>query len=197
MGIQLPEPSRKGKISLEESLAARRSDRDFPEKPLTLREIAQLLWAAQGISSDQGGRTAPSAGALYPLEVYVAAGNVRDLSPAVYHYKPRPHELSLVNKGDQRAALAKAALNQESVHDSAAVLVITGVMARTTRKYGNRGISYVIMEAGHAAQNVCLQATALELAAVPIGAFYNEQVISILGRPGETPLYIIPVGHKK
>lgn len=198
MRIKLPEPSRTGKISLEESLAARRSGRDFSEKPLTLQELAQLLWAAQGITSDRGGRTAPSAGALYPMEVYVVAGNVRNLDPAVYHYEPRSHELTMVTEGDQRAEMARAALNQGSVNDGAVSFVFTGVMARTTRKYGDRGIPYVFMEAGHAAQNVCLQAAALGLAAVTIGAFYNEQVISILGRPAEeTPLYIIPVGRKK
>ena len=164
---------------------------------MTLAELAQLLWAAQGITSHWGGRTAPSAGALYPLETYVAVGNVEGLSNGVYKYKPERHELSKLRDGDVRLELGDAALQQVYVSKAAIHIVIAAVYDRTTIKYGDRGIRYVHMEAGHAAQNICLQATALNLGVVPVGAFYDDQLKSILTMPdNEAPLYIIPVGKK-
>jgi len=196
MRIELPEPRYDGDVSLEESLVRRRSVRDYSGESLALDEISQLLWAAQGITTDWGGRTAPSAGALYPLEVYVIVGDVQDLAAGVYRYNPKEHEIIMTAAGDIRTQLANAALGQTSVKDGAIDLVFTAVYQRTTRKYGDRGIRYVHMEAGHTAQNVCLQATAMGLGAVTIGAFHDEQISSLLNLPSdEVPLYIIPVGR--
>lgn len=194
--VKLPEPRYDSDVSLEQSLQQRRSIRSFSDKPLTLQEVSQLLWAAQGITSPSGLRTAPSAGALYPLELYVVAGNVQPLPAGVYRYEPEGHRLTRIADGDRRAELADAALRQSCVQEGAAAFVFSAVYERTTAKYGDRGISYVHLEAGHAAQNLCLQATAIGLGAVTIGAFDDEQVSRHLNLPGnEQPLYIIPVGR--
>ena len=195
--IKLPEPRYEGEISVEEALLKRRSVRDYTGASLTLQEVSQLLWSAQGITHPRGFRTAPSAGALYPLEVYVVVGEVQNLAQAVYHYKPDEHELVKVMDGDKRAELATAALGQSWVEEGVINIVLTAVYGRTTQKYGDRGIRYVHMEAGHAAQNLCLQAAALELGLVTVGAFHDDQVSEILGlTEDETPLYIIPVGRE-
>ncbi len=195
--IKLPEPQYDSKVSLEQSLLERRSVRDYTGQPLTLEEASQLLWAAQGITDPAGYRTAPSAGALYPLELYIVAGDVEGLAAGVYRYQPEGHQLVKTLDGDKRAALAQAALEQEWVEEGAAVFVFTAVYERTTGKYGQRGIRYVHMEVGHAAQNLCLQATALGLGAVTIGAFYDKEVGQLLNLPTEEqPLYVIPVGRK-
>jgi SagB-type dehydrogenase family enzyme len=198
MRRKLPAPKTHSDVSLEESLIKRRSLREYSGESLTLEEVSQLLWAAQGITAPWGGRTVPSAGALYPLEVVVIVGNVRDLAAGVYRYDPKGHELIMIAEGDKRSQLAAAALGQSPVKNGAVDLVFTAVYRRTTGKYGDRGIQYVHMEAGHAAQNVCLQATAMGLGTVPIGAFSDEQVSSLLTLPqDEKPLYIIPVGKQR
>ena len=195
--IELPEPRYESKVSIEEALLSRRSIREYTGEPLTLQEVSQLLWAAQGITDPRGFRTAPSAGALYPLELYVVVGDVENLAKGVYRYEPQEHELIKVLDGDQRLEVAKAALKQESVEKAAIDIVVTAVYERTTVKYGDRGIRYVHMEVGHAAQNLCLQATAMNLGTVTVGAFYDEQVKEVLNLPeNEHPLYIIPVGKK-
>jgi SagB-type dehydrogenase family enzyme len=196
MRVKLPAAKLQGTVSIEQTLARRRSVRDYSGKPLTLEELSQLLWAAQGITAAWGARTAPSAGALYPLEVYALAGNVQGLAPGVYRYVPKAHELVLIIAGDLRAQLANAALGQDAVRTAAVDLVITAVPTRTTTKYGERGHRYVLMEVGHAAQNVHLQAVALGLGSVPIGAFDDQKVTTLLNLPkAEAPLYIIPVGR--
>jgi SagB-type dehydrogenase family enzyme len=195
--IKLPEPRLMGNVSLEESLFQRRSIREYSKSPLKLEEVSQLLWSSQGITADYGGRTAPSAGGLYPLEVILIAGNIEDLSAGIYRYKPQGHELLFLKDRDVREPLSKAALGQSAVQNGAANIVISAVYERTTVKYGDRGIRYVHMEAGHAAQNICLEATALNLGAVTIGAFDDNQVKNLLGLPeNENPLYIIPTGKK-
>ena len=195
--VSLPEVRLTSDVSLEETLLHRRSIRDYTDEALSLEEVSQLLWAAQGITEAWGGRTAPSAGALYPLEVYLVVGDVEDLTLGVYQYRPDGHELVKVKDGDVRAELAGAALDQDSVQDGAIDIVIAAVYERTKVKYGERGIRYVHMEAGHAAQNVYLQATALDLGTVTIGAFYDDSVRDIVGMPGDVaPLYVIPVGKK-
>ncbi len=195
--VQLPEPRLKSKVSLEEALLKRRSIREYANLPLTLEDVSQLLWAAQGITTEWGGRTAPSAGALYPLEVYLAVGNVENLAAGVYKYKPERHELVKVRDDDVRGELAEAALGQNWVREAAIDIVIAAVYERTTKKYGDRGVKYTHMEAGHAAQNIYLQAAALDLGMVTIGAFYDDRVKDILGMPkNESPLYVIPVGRK-
>jgi SagB-type dehydrogenase family enzyme len=169
--------------------------REYGDAPVSLEDVSQLLWAAQGVTEGDVGRTAPSAGALYPLEVYLVAGNVSALDAGVYHYQPHDHTIVRRSAGDRRAALARAALRQESVADGAVVLVFAAVYERTERKYGERAERYVHMEAGHAAQNACLQATALGLGAVPVGAFDDAAVRKALGLPaGEEPVYLVPVG---
>lgn len=194
----LPQPRRSGPWSVEGALAERRSVREYTGEPLTRAELAQLLWAAQGITSAEGLRTAPSAGALYPLEVYVAVGAVDDLPSGIYRYEPARHALELVASGDRRAELAAAALGQECVQDGAAVLALAAVYRRTTGKYGERGIRYVHMEVGHAAQNVCLQAVALGLGTVVVGAFDDRDVKRILNMGArEEPLCLMPVGRAR
>lgn len=188
--IELPAPRTDGDVSLEAAMLERRSVRGFTDEALGLTEISQLLWAAQGITVSWGGRTAPSAGALYPLEVYVA------IPDGLWHYVPQGHRAEPVSSTDVREALAQAALGQSAVADAPAVLVIGAVPARTEAKYGERAERYVQLEAGHAAQNVLLQAVALGLGGVPIGAFSDEDVARVLGLPdGTSALYLIPVGH--
>jgi len=192
--IKLPAPLLKGDTSVEEAIFNRRSIREFRDGPLTLREVSRLLWAAQGITGR--GRTTPSAGGLYPLEVYVAAGNVEGIAPGVYKYAPDGHELLKVAGGDKRAELSDAALGQASVKNGAADFIIAGVYERTTGKYGEQGTKYVYMEAGHAAQNVYLEAVSLHLGTVSIGAFYDDGVKKATGMgDDERPLYIMPVGR--
>ena len=195
--INLPEPQYDSDVSIEQSLLNRRSIRSYTGEPLTLREVSQLLWAAQGITDPRGFRTAPSAGALYPLEVYLVTGDVEDLTSGVYRYEPDGHQLTRIIDGDKRAELADAALAQPWVKEGAISIVFAAVYERTTVKYGERGIRYVHMEAGHAGQNLCLQATAMGLGVVTVGAFHDEQVSKLLNLPqDEKPLYIIPVGRK-
>jgi SagB-type dehydrogenase family enzyme len=194
--VKLPEPRLQSGVSLEESLLKRRSGREYSQFPLKLEDASQLLWAAQGTTSDTGGRTAPSAGGLYPLEVYLVAGNIEGLAPGIYKYNPAEHEISLVRDQDVRNDLAAAALEQSAVKNGAASIVISAVYERTTGKYGDRGIRYVDIETGHAAQNLVLQAAALGLRSVTIGAFEDARVKSLLALPeNESPLYIITVGN--
>lgn len=194
--IQLPAPTLDGSTSLESAILQRRSDRDFASTSLTLNHISQLCWAAQGTTRNDGRRTAPSAGALYPLELIIIADNVRELGPGLYRYRSSDHTLSLMRSGRFRVDLAQAALGQESVRDAPATLAISAVVSRTTGKYGDRGIRYIHMEAGHAAQNLALQAVALGLGCVTIGAFQDAELSRILDLPkDEQPLYLLPVGY--
>lgn len=195
VAVPLPPPRLDGGASLERALAERRSVREYAPGALTLPQVAQLLWAAQGVTHRDGARTAPSAGALFPLELYLVAGEVRDLAPGVYRYAPGRHQLEPVAAGDLRRRLCATALAQECVAAGAAVVVFTAVERRTTRKYGPRGVRYVHIEVGHAAQNLALQATALGLGSVTVGAFDDAAVARLLNLPeGEAPLYLMPVG---
>jgi SagB-type dehydrogenase family enzyme len=206
--IKLPGPVHDSSTSIEQAMADRRSVREYKDKPVSMAEVSQLLWAAQGVIGPGGERTAPSAGALYPLEVYVVAGKVSGIGPGVYKYKPGDHVLELVCEGDKRAELGNAAPGQPNIKDAALDIVIAGVYERTTGKYSSpvrdeptgsrypRGVGYVYMEAGHAAQNVCLQAVSLKLGTVTIGAFSDDDVKSVTGlRVNERPLYILPAGR--
>lgn len=195
-GVSLPPPPTAGAMSLEEALARRRSVREFAPGALTLAEISRLVWAAQGVT-EPGRRTAPSAGATYPLEIYLVVGDVENLSAGVYRYRPGRHRLEVVNDGeDIRLHLAAAANDQEWVHRAAMVMVIAAVFERNTDRYGKRGERYVHMEAGHAAQNLLLQAAAMGLGATPVGAFNDTEVSRLLRLPAsEKPLYLIPVGR--
>lgn len=194
-GVSLPPPPAAGAISLEEALAHRRSPREFAPGALTLDEVSRLVWSAQGITAPER-RTAPSPGATYPLEVYVVAGNVEGLAAGVYRYRPEPHRLELVTDGDIRGPLADAAVGQTWIGRAAMVVVIAAVFERTTARYGKRSEHYVYVEAGHAAQNLLLQATALGLGARPVGAFNELGISHLLRLPqGEEPLYLLPVGR--
>jgi SagB-type dehydrogenase family enzyme len=183
-----------GGVSLEKALSARRSVRDYKDSTLRLSEVAQLLWAAQGITADWGGKTAPSAGATYPLEIYAVVGDVEGLEPGVYHYMSGSHSLKKIIEGDLREQLSTSALGQRCIAEAPVTVVVTAVFDRTTRRYGERGIRYVHIEVGHVGQNVCLQAETLGLSTVTIGAFRDEVVKGILGLK-EAPLYLIPVGR--
>lgn len=186
------EPRLPGKPSLEQTLSNRRSVREFTGAPLTDAEVAQLLWAAQGVTDSAGLRTAPSAGALYPLETYVAR------SSGLYHYDPARHELTQHHDRDVRPAIHRAALAQDVLIEAPAVFVITAVYARTEAEYGDRAERYIHMESGHAAQNLLLQAVTLNLGGVPIGAFNDDRLHEILTLPDdEAPLYLIPIGHPR
>ncbi|MCK4608807.1 MAG: SagB/ThcOx family dehydrogenase [Gammaproteobacteria bacterium] len=189
--VQLPHPKNSTSISLNQAIQNRRSVRNFTDQNLTVAQISQLLWAAQGITDPERGlRSAPSAGALYPLELYVVKKD------GVWRYAVNKHALTLQAKGDRRAKLAQAALNQKSIKTCALAVVITANYQKSTKKYHKRGITYTHIEAGHAAQNLLLEVTALGLGAVPIGAFYDNQVAKILALPqSETPLYILAVGY--
>ena len=189
--IKLPEPCNTSNTSVETALSQRRSIRAYSGDKLTIEEVSQLLWSAQGITAPWGGRTAPSAGALYPLELYLVVGDVEGIDKGVYQYRPEEHELEKVTDGDIRAELADAALGQECVRDGAIDLVFTAVYERTIGKYGESGIRYAHMEVGHAAQNVYLQAVSLDLGTVVIGAFDDSKVKKVVNLgERENPLYI-------
>lgn len=192
--VKLPEPRPSGEMSVEEALAARRSVRSYQDEALSLTELAQLLWAAQGITAHWGGRTAPSAGATYPLEVYAVVGEVTGLEAGVFHYRPDGHLFVRRTAGDLRGELASAALGQEWVREAPVSLVIAARYERTTGRYGERGVRYVHIEVGHAGQNIYLQAEALGLGTVIVGAFDDQDVKTLLGIE-EEPLAIMPVGR--
>jgi SagB-type dehydrogenase family enzyme len=189
--VALPTPRTKGKVSVEEALARRRSVRQFARKALTLEQVGQLAWAAQGITApSQGLRTAPSAGATYPMEIYLAKQD------GVFHYLPKGHKLERVSAQDKRAALAQAALGQSAVQQAAVDVVLTAVYERTRERYGDRAERYVHMEAGHIGQNLHLQAVALGLGSVSVGAFDDAAVSQVLGLPpDQAPVCIIPIGY--
>ena len=196
--LHLPPPSQKGSISLEETINRRRSVRDFTDEPLSQSQLSQILWAAQGITDTHSRyRTVPSAGATYPLEIIVVCGRngVEGVGDGIYHYDVDSHSLILHREGDVRLELSRAALHQEFIYEAPVDIVICALYNRTTLGYGNRGERYVHMEVGHAGQNIYLQATALGLATVAIGAFYDEQVRDILRLDKQyRTLYIMPVG---
>ena len=194
--IKLPEPEKKGVYFFEEVVTKRRSRRDYSGEPLKLEEVSQVLWAAQGITDKRGFRAVPSAGALYPLEVYMVVGNVENLESGIYHYKPEKHLLIKNISGDKRLDLCGAAFSQASIKNAPISIIVCAVYARVTQKYSSRGQRYVHMEAGHAGQNIFLQAESLGLGTVPIGAFSDSEVKKILNLSEEQePLYIFPVGR--
>jgi len=195
--LKLPAPHTKGKTSVEEALSKRRSVRTYKKEPLTIEQLSQLCWAAQGITSEEGGRTAPSAGAKYPLEVFLVVGNVDGLDPGVYHYNPFDHSLTKKEGGDKREKLRASALGQKPLSFAPVSFVITGIYERTMVKYGERGIRYVHIEVGHVCQNIYLQAEALDLGTVVIGAFEDQKIKKLLNLKEEAPLALMPVGRKK
>ncbi|MCX7908973.1 MAG: SagB/ThcOx family dehydrogenase [Ignavibacteria bacterium] len=196
--IKLPAPRLHSEFSLEQAIANRRSVREFKPLPVSIEVVSQLLWAAQGITDTvHNFRTAPSAGALFPLEIYVVVSNVTGLPKGVYKYLPQKNEIQRIKEGDVVSELMREALYQDWIEQSALILVYAAVFERTTWKYGKRGIQYVYMEVGHSAQNVCLQATALGLGTTTVGAFNDEGIKRVVGlAKDEHPLYILPIGVK-
>jgi SagB-type dehydrogenase family enzyme len=186
----LPQPRLDGEMSVEQALQRRRSLRRYSGQPLNAAQIGQLCWAAQGISDRQRGlRTCPSAGATYPLELYVVT------AAGVDSYRPQGHTLSRQLDGDYRERLKAAAMSQASVGSAPVVFVIAAVPQRTQAKYGQRAIRYVWAEAGHACQNLLLEATAMELRGVPVGAFDDDEVAKVLSLPPDrSVLYLVPIG---
>ncbi|HBH35925.1 MAG TPA: nitroreductase [Gammaproteobacteria bacterium] len=194
--INLPEPRLESDYSIEQAIHNRRSVREFSNKPLSLAEVSQLLWSAQGVTDDKGLRSAPSAGALYPLTLYLVVGNVKGLKPGIYQYAPDGHQLRKMKNGDSRKDVARAALQQYWIQESAAVLIFSAIEKRTTRKYGQRGIRYIHIEVGHSAQNLFLQAQSLGLAAAVVGAFDDSRIETIMNLPTEEQLlYLMPLGR--
>jgi SagB-type dehydrogenase family enzyme len=195
--IKLPQTEPNPGQPLEQLLAQRRCVRKYAHRSVTLADAASLLWAAQGVNADDDLRTAPSAGALHPIEIYLAAGAVTELAPGIYRYLPSEGAIESAAEGDQRVALARAALGQTWVADAALILIIAADYEHTTSKHGRRGKRYVHMEAGHVAQNVLLMAATLNLGSAVVGAFDDKLVVAAtsLGR-NQAPLYLLPVGYK-
>ena len=188
--ITLTKPNQDGSMSLEKAIAMRRSRRRFLSQALTLEQISQLVWAAQGQEAGSKYRTAPSAGATYPLDLFVVTAE------GLFRYLPANHSLEKQSEQDLRGALASAAWGQGFIEDAPLTLVLAAQFARTTTHYGKRGVRYVYMEAGHAAQNVHLQAEALGLGSVAVGAFDDASVSEVLSLPDDLdPIYMVTVGH--
>ena len=199
--MKLPQPRFDQTSSLEKALRERRTVRSFRADPLSIEQLSSLLWAAQGITEDRGfKRSTPSAGALYPMDLYIAAGerSVTGLDAGVYHYQPADDSLKRIWDGDARNELARASLGQMWMSRAPINLVITAEYARICGKYGDRGVRYAMIEAGHVGQNIFLQAEALGLGAGIVGAFHDREVIQFLGLPqAHEPLLIMPVGRKR
>jgi SagB-type dehydrogenase family enzyme len=189
--MNLPQPHPVGQVSLEEAIKRRRTIRSFNSASLTLDQLSQLLWAAQGITEEGGfKRAAASGGALYPMDIYAVVGRagVEGLQPGIYYYEAKGHTISLLLEGDFRESLARAPLN----------LVVAAQYGRITSKYGERGVRYALMEAGHVGQNIFLQAEALGLGAGIVGAFPDDEVIQVLKiLRSHEPLLIMPVGNRR
>jgi SagB-type dehydrogenase family enzyme len=197
--MKLPDPVLDGEVSLERTIHTRRTVRSFRSRALSLQQLSQVLWAAQGITETGGfKRAAPSAGALYPMDVYGVIGKecIEKLTPGVYHYTPTGHTLSLIQEGDARRTLAEASLWQVWMAEAPLNLVITAEYSRITIKYGQRGVRYAMIEAGHIGQNIFLQCQAMGLEAGIVGAFDDSKVIQVMGiKKTHEPLLIMPVGY--
>lgn len=198
--MDLPKPRTDGDISLEKTIQQRRTIRSFTSEALTMEQLSQLLWAAQGITDDRGlKRAAASGGALYPMDIYAVVGRdgVEGIEAGIYHYEPNDHSISLISKDDFKAELAEASLSQKWMARAPLNLVITAEYGRICGRYGERGVRYAIIEAGHIGQNIFLQAEALSLGAGIVGAFEDERVIKAINIPANhEPLLIMPVGYK-
>jgi len=197
--VELPSPKLRGEMSVEEAISRRRSRRKYSGEPIKVEELSNLLWAAQGITDPVNKfRAAPSAGATYPLEVYVALGKggVEELGEGVYHYDPFEHVLEKLIEGDLSEELCSAAVDQPCVREAPINIILTSIYERTKERYGERGTRYVHIEAGHVGENIYLQAESLSLGTVVIGAFHDEWIQRLLNLPeNQKPLYIIPVGR--
>ena len=195
--IDLPDPVLKSNVSLEEAISKRRSVRSYKDEPVSLAEISQLLWSAQGITEKSRGlRAAPSAGATYPLNLYLIVGRAEGVPQGVYRYDVAKHRIVRILEGDVRESLKKASHGQDFLTQGAISILISGIYERTTERYGERGIKYTHYEAGHTAQNLHLQAIPLNLGTVLVGAFKDDEVKKIIPlAPNEEPFYIMPFGR--
>lgn len=196
----LPRPKYKGKVSVEEAISKRKSIRSYKDKPLLISEVSQILWAAGGRRTDAvsgDSRTFPSAGARYPFEIYLFAGNVKGIPPGLYHYEWEEHRLKILKEGDLRKELAAACLDQDFILDAPATIVFNGIEKKLRSGYGERGIRYSVMDIGHAGQNIYLQSVALGLGTVAVGAFNDKVLKKLVGVKGEIPLYVFPFGKPR
>lgn len=198
--ILLPQPDLSHPINLWECLAKRRSERNTMPDPLHLDELAQLMWAAQGVTAEAGGsfllRTAPSAGALYPFETYLYIDKVEDVPKGIYHFNVQDFVLECVKDGNFNKAFTAAAMGQPMLSRAAVVIIWTAVMLRCMAKYRDRAMRYIPMDLGHVCQNVQLAAVGMGLGSCPIAAFYDDDFNELLGVDGEeeTVIYLITVG---
>ncbi len=192
--IELPEPNYTG-LSVEEAIAERRSVRSYSDEELSLEELSQILWAAQGITDESGKRAAPSAGALYPIELYVVPNKLEGATCGIYHYVPERHKLVLFREGNFTEGIYTAAFRQEAVRDAAVVIIFTAVRERTAAKYGEMADTFIAIEAGHISENILLESVSLGLGAVPIGGFEKERLDELLGiGGGESSIYLNCIG---
>ncbi len=197
--MKLPPPSWHGTVSVEQAIKQRRTIRSFTSRALDLNQLSQLLWSANGVTETNGyKRAAPSAGALYPMDVYVVMGPhcVPPIEAGVYHFEPEEHQLTEVLKGDMRSAVARACLSQMWMAEAPLTMVITAEYKRVTVKYGLRGARYALIEAGHIAENIFLQAQSLNLEAGIVGAFNDAELIDVINMPSvHEPMLLMPVGY--
>jgi SagB-type dehydrogenase family enzyme len=198
--IKLPPPKQVETLSVDEAIRRRRSIRTFLEKPMTIEQLSYLLWASIGIQRKENGyefRTVPSAGALYPIETYLIANKIRGLEKALYHYSIKSHLLEELVRGDFSRSVARAALGQEMFLGAAAIFVWTAIFDRSKWKYRQRAYRYIYLDAGHIAQNLALSATSLGLGSCQVGAFYDDEVNTIVGVDGaeESAIYLSAVGY--
>lgn len=193
--VALPAPKHDGDVSIEKALMQRRSVRKLAPAPLTLEEIGQLCWAAQGVTDDKGHRTAPSARGLYPLELYVLAGSVQGLAPGLYHYEPARNALTLLAAGDGRADFEHKGVGQAWVATAPAIFVISGAVGKMAN-LKERGLEFMWVEAGLAAQGFFLEASAMKLGSTFVGGFRPQEAHAVLALPdSEAVLAVLPVGR--
>jgi SagB-type dehydrogenase family enzyme len=193
--IKLPKPEYSG-ITVEEALLKRRSKRNYSGKPLSLAYLSQLVFAAGGITSERGGRTAPSAGSKRPMEIYLIVNNVEGLERGIYHYAVKKHSLEKIKSGNFSKDIISAGLEQAMLGDANVTIVITAIFDRIRQKYAERGFRYSYMEAGHISQNIYLQSASLGVGSVCVGAFFDEKVNELIGIDGidEAAIYLHAVG---
>ncbi len=197
--IKLPKPDYSKGVSVEEAIMSRRSVREFSNKPLKVEQLSELLFASYGITGKeihQMLRSAPSAGTLYPFDIFVVINNVKEIQPGIYLYDAFTHSIKSIKKGNFGKRISEAALGQEFLESAAVVFVLSAVPDRMTNRYGERGWRYIYMEAGHISQNIYLEAVSLKLGSVSVGAFIDEEIDGLFGFDGikEKVLYLHAVG---
>jgi SagB-type dehydrogenase family enzyme len=186
-----------GGVPVELAISSRRSERRFTGKVMSAVELSHILYYACGITDRRDGfRAAPSAGATYPIEVYPIINNIEDFTTGVYRYAIVDHQLEIVHEGDFRRDIIRAAIGQSYLGEANAILVLSAVFFRTQRQYGERSDRYILLEAGHIAQNACLIATSMGLGSCVVGAFDDAAFNRLIGADGrnESVLYLIAVG---